>query len=131
MQGSGDVPDDTAEHGSGEPLVRSRRAASGRHVALVAVGLLLVLLGGMSLFVPLSASSAASGGIIMFVPLGPSRSAISVWQAHDQCSGHGVAPSSSSSGSWAGPCSEVAPVWVASLLAVATGLVLLVASVFA
>jgi hypothetical protein len=131
LQRPGDGPDDAADLGPGEPGGGPRRAASGRRVALVACGLLLVVLGATSLFVPLGPSSAANGGIIMFVPLGPSSSAISVWEAHDLCSAHGVSPSSSSSGSWAGPCSDVAPVWGASLLAVATGLVLLMASVLA
>jgi hypothetical protein len=94
-------------------------------VFLVAVGLMLVLLGATALFVPLSPSSAANGGIIMFVPLGPSSTAISVWQAHDLCSSHAGAVGSSLSGSWAGPCPDVAPVWAASLLGIATGLVLL------
>jgi hypothetical protein len=97
-------------------------------VFLIAVGLMLVLLGGTALFIPLSPSSAASGGIIMFVPLGPSGTAISVWEAHDLCTSHAGAVGSSLSGSWAGPCPDVAPVWGASLLAIAVGLVLLLVS---
>jgi len=116
---------DGSESGSG-----GRREPGGRRVVLVAFGLLLALLGGTSLFVPLSPSGAANGGIIVFVPLGPSSTAISVWQAHDLCSSGG-GPRSSGSGSWAGPCADVAPVWGASLLAIAAGLALLLASPFA
>ena len=98
---------------------------------LIAVGLLLVLLGGTALFVPLSPSSAACGGVIVFVPLGPSSTAISVWQAQQLCSSRAEAVGSSLSGSWVGPCPDVAPIWGASLLSIAAGLVLLLASPFA
>lgn len=99
-------------------------------MVLIAFGLLLALLGGTSVFVPLSPSGAANGGIIVFVPLGPSSTAISVWEAHDLCSSGGGPARSSDSGSWAGSCADVAPVWGASLLAIAAGLVLLLASPF-
>ncbi|MGO9180312.1 MAG: hypothetical protein ACLQBX_06725 [Candidatus Limnocylindrales bacterium] len=95
---------------------------------LIAAGLMLVLLGGTALFVPLSPASAANGGIIMFVPLGPSSTAISVWDAHDLCTSHAGAVGPSLSGSWAGPCPDVAPVWGALLLSMAVGLVLLLVS---
>ena len=125
-----DPPDRAAEPGEGQPGGGGRRGSGGRRVFLVAVGLMLVLLGGTALFVPLSPASAANGGIIMFVPLGPSGTAISVRQAHDLCSSHAAAPGPTASGSWAGPCPHVAPVWGASLLAIAVGLVLLLASPF-
>ena len=123
--------DDTAGPGAGELGRAGRRGSGGRRVALVAVGLMLVLLGGTALFVPLSPASADSGGVIMFVPLGPSSTAISVWDAHDLCSSHGAAPGPTASGSWAGPCPDVAPVRGASLLSIAVGLVLLLVSPFA
>ena len=120
-----DPPDRAAEPGEGQPGGGGRRGSGGRRVFLVAAGLMLVLLGGTALFVPLSPASAANGGVIVFVPLGPSSTAISVWQAHDLCTRHAGAVGPSLSGSWAGPCPDVAPVWGASLLGIAVGLVLL------
>lgn len=105
-----------------------QRASGAGRVALVALGLLLALLGATALCVPLGPSSAAGGVPIVLVPLAPSSRAVSVWQAHDQCSGHaGVVSSTLSSGSFAGPCPDVALVWGGSLLAVALGVVLVLA----
>ena len=89
----------------------SNRGGGGRGF----LGLLLVILGGVVLFLPLSQSG---GG------------ATDYWQAHDLCSsGIGIL-GSALSGSFASSCSAVNLIWAGSLLAIGIGVVLLLSGLF-